>query len=62
MLGQLVLFFGLQPLLDLVLEVVLGSAKLVLGEVHHLGFKLLEEPSCGKFGLDGLSLSLYKSV
>ena len=55
------LFVGLlclHSLSHLVLEVVLGPDKLVLGELQHLVLELLEEPGGGKLGLDGLRLRL----
>ena len=58
LLGLFELLFGLQSLLDLVLEVVLGLDELSLGEVHHLALQPPEEPGCGKLGLDRLCLRL----
>ena len=55
------LFVGLlclHSLSHLVLEVVLGPDKLVLGELQHLGLELLEEPGRGKLGFYGLRLRL----
>ena len=60
--GQLELLLDLQPLLDLVIEISLNLFELVLWEVHHLGFKLLEETSCGEHGVDRLGLCLNKSA
>ena len=59
--GNLELLLNLQPLLDLVFEIGLNLFELVLWEVHHLDFKLLEETSCGEYVLDRLGLRLNKS-
>ena len=57
-LGLFEFALGLYSFLDLVLEVILGADELGLGEVHHLGLELLEEPGGGKLCFNRLSLCL----
>ena len=60
LLALLVLFLGLQPLLDLVLEVSLSLDEPVLREVHQLRLELLEEPSRSKLRVNTCGLRLQK--